>query len=313
MASESGRKTVNPPIEIKVGFIGLGDMGSGMATNIARGGVSIKVRDLRPEAMEKAIAAGANAAASLSDLVRFADSVHVCLVFEEQITALITGPDGILEHAKPGTIIVVHSTLMPSTVRRYAELARARDCHLIDAAISGGSVTAGQGTSMESDAKSLTMMVGGPEDIVRKIMPVLELVATVFHVGEVGAAEAVKLANNVMNYANRVVYLEALQIAEAFGVTEEAFNQVVDRSTGMSYAQRYRERNDRRWKHHTFSREELPYRFTKDLRYALQMALDEKIQLPMTGLCAQVAPDSFRRRWARIEAKVKAAEKSGRS
>ena len=301
---EVAQVTAGRPDDLKVGFIGLGDMGSGMATNIAKGGVPIQVRDLRPEALEKAVAAGATPSKSLADLVDFADSIHVCLVFEEQITALVTGPDGILAHATPGKILVIHSTLMPSTVRGYAEHAATRGVHVIDAAISGGSVTSSAGTAMESSSNTLTMMVGGSDDVVRRMMPVLELMATVFHVGELGAGEAVKLANNVMNYANRTVYLEALQMAEAFGVTEDAFNKVVDRSTGMSYAQRYRERNDRRWKHHTYSREELPYRFTKDLRYALQVGLDEKLSLPMTGLCAQVAPDAFRRRWARIEAQV---------
>ncbi|MGE0797575.1 MAG: NAD(P)-dependent oxidoreductase [Lautropia sp.] len=290
--------------DLPLGFVGLGDMGSGMATNLAKAcGDRLMVHDLRPQALRSPVAAGALAAPGFPALVRHAEHIHVCLVYEEQIIELLTGPDGLLEHGRAGQLVVLHSTMLPTTVLRLAQALQARGIDVIDAPVSGGDLQAATGTAMQSSASSLTIMVGGSDAAVARAMPFLRTMGTVFHVGPLGAGEATKLANSVMNFCNRIAYLEGLQIAEAYGVDEGLLNEVVSRSTGASYAQKHRERNDRRWKHHTFSAEELPYRYSKDLRFAAQLGLDRLLSIPVTALCAQIAPDVYAKRWARMKAK----------
>jgi 3-hydroxyisobutyrate dehydrogenase-like beta-hydroxyacid dehydrogenase len=279
-----------------------------MATNLARAGYAIMVFDLRAEAFTAPVAEGAIAATSLKELVEFADVIHLSLVYETG--QVLTGEDGVFTHSRPGQTVVIHSTAQPNVVIDLAEKAKAFGIEVIDAPVSGGSL-AEKDTAMNSSAETLTMMVGASEQGFERVRPFLETMATVFRVGEVGAGEATKLANGLMNTCNRLVYLEGLQLAEAFGVDEESFNEVVTRSTGMSYAQVNRDRNDRRWKHHTFTADELPIRYTKDIRYAVQMGLDKLLNLPIAFLGSQIAPDVYSRRWKRMEAEAKAAEKAG--
>jgi 3-hydroxyisobutyrate dehydrogenase-like beta-hydroxyacid dehydrogenase len=286
----------------RLAFIGLGDMGRGMAVNLAKAGHPLKVLDLRPEAMVDAVAAGATAAKDLKEIVDFADIIHLCLVYDEQILKIITGDEGIIALGRPGQIVVIHSTVLPSAVEQCTRAARAAGMDVLDAAVSGG--------APRSIAGTLTIMVGGTDETFERCKLGLDAMGTSFHVGDVGTGQAMKLTNNVMGICNRLIYLEALQIAEAYGISEEMMNEIISDSSGMSYAQVHHRRTDLRNENHTLAGStEFPYRLSKDLRYAAQVGLDRLLPLPITALAAQIAPDSYARRWARVaEERVKDKE-----
>jgi 3-hydroxyisobutyrate dehydrogenase len=238
-------------------------------------------------------AIGARPAESVAELVGAVDLVHICVAYAEQVEDLVTGADGVLAASRPGQVVVVHSTVPPVVVRRCAEAAAERGVDLLDAPVSGARKGAESGT--------LTLMVGGDAAVLVRCLPVLETMASrVVRVGPVGAGQATKLANNIMSQGNRLLYLEALSLAEAYGVSEDALNDVVSTSTGASWAQTNIEFLDQHGVLHTDAgTPEHPYRFAKDLRYAAEIAESEGLDMPLTVMSAEVAPEAFRRRWAR--------------
>ena len=222
----------------RIGYIGLGDIGSGMAANLTkRSGLKVMVYDLRPEALVGAVEFGAMAGKSLPEVAAFADVIHLCLVYDQQIADAIMGPDGLLAHSRPGQVIVVHSTIFPSTVQRCADAARAKGVEVLDVPVTGEGRTA-------AAAGQLNLLVGGEKVTVERYRKVLETMGTVYHLGDVGAGQAMKLTNNVMFHCNRLVYLEALRIAAAFGINEATVDEIVSKGTGMSYAQVHHARPD---------------------------------------------------------------------
>jgi 3-hydroxyisobutyrate dehydrogenase len=289
---EVQRDLPDPSIRPRLGYVGLGDIGRGMATNLAQAGYELKVFDIRPDAMAPALAAGASAAESLADIIDFADIIHVCVVYDEQVDSLINSSNGILERGRPGQLVVVHSTILPETVRRCAEAARQRGIDVLDAPISGARTGAMNGT--------LTIMVGGSRAAFDRAYPVLAAMGrTIVWIGPSGCGEAAKLANNIMSQGNRLVYLEALRLAESYGVSEEALNEVVNVSTGMSWAQtNISFLDDHGIKHTSAGAPDHPDRFAKDLRYAADIASKKGLQMPLTELSARIAPAEFRDRWA---------------
>jgi len=128
-------------------------------------------------------------------------------------------------------------------------------------------------------------------------------------VGEVGAGEAMKLTNAAMAHCSRLVYIEALQIAEAYGISEKTVNDVVTTSTGMSFSQKNHDRPDNHIKNHTLRHSpEMPSRFSKDLRYATSVGLKKLLSTPIIALGSQLAPDVYAKRWQRILDQSSAAE-----
>jgi len=200
----------------RLGFVGLGDMGRGMGINLAKAKFPLKVYDLRPEAMVEPVDAGAIAAKNVREIIEFADIIHLCLVYDEQILNIVLGEDGIIARGRPGQIIVIHSTVLPAVVEQCAQAARAVGMDVLDAAVSGG--------SPRSLAGTLTIMVGGTDDAFERCKPGLDAMGTSFHVGDVGTGQAMKLTNNVMGICNRLIYLEALKIAEAYDIDEKTMN-----------------------------------------------------------------------------------------
>jgi 3-hydroxyisobutyrate dehydrogenase-like beta-hydroxyacid dehydrogenase len=137
----------------RVGFIGLGRMGTPMAVNLVRAGFDLIVYDAREETMRELTAAGARAAASPQEAALDSEIVCVCVVDDGQVENVVTGPRGILENARPETVIAIHSTISPETARRLGAAAAKKGVRVIDAPISGGEAGARQ--------KSLCYMVGG--------------------------------------------------------------------------------------------------------------------------------------------------------
>jgi len=140
---------------LRVGFVGLGDQGGPMARRIADAGFSTTVWARRPATLHPFASTPATIAASPADLGRTSDLVGVCVVNDDDVRAVLLGPDGVLAGMGPGSIIAIHSTVHPQTCREVADAARATGVSVIDAPVSGGGQVAAAG--------QLLVLVGGEE------------------------------------------------------------------------------------------------------------------------------------------------------
>lgn len=174
----------------KIGCIGLGNMGKPMAVNIAKAGFDLTVYDIRPEPLEELKRLGAKGARSPAEVGERCDIIELVVVNDAQVEDVTLGEGGVLAGAKPGSILVIHSTVHPHTCQQVAEQAKAKGVGVVDAAVSGGEEGSRAGT--------LTIMVGGGARLLEECRPVFEVVGqNIFHLGDVGMGEAGKLANHL--------------------------------------------------------------------------------------------------------------------
>lgn len=285
----------------RVGFIGLGNMGGPMAANIAKAGFDLTVYDLREEAIAEIETLGGRRAASVAALTASVDILCICVLYDTQLRDLYFGPDGIIAAARPGLVTVIHSTVMPATVLEIEARAKEVGVATVDAPVSG----ARDG----SRAGALTLMVGADAAAFERVRPVLEVVGSnIFHVGEVGAGQIVKLGNNLMALTNSLVAMEAVRLVGAYGVKAEDLFRVAAVSSGASRAIERWDVYDRYGVEHTLAgTEELPYRLAKDLRYAVVAATERRTTLPIVSLCSQLLPQMFIDRWAERETREAAS------
>lgn len=195
---------------LRVGYIGLGLMGKSIARNILKAGFPLVVHNRSQGAVEELVSEGARAAASPAQVAEQVDVVFTNLPDTPDVEAVAMGAGGILEAARPGLIFVDNSTIKPATARRIAEALGEKGMLCLDAPVSGGDVGARQGT--------LAIMVGGPAEALAKVMPVLQAMGkTVTHVGEAGAGQIAKAANQIMVAAQMVAMGELLIFARKAG------------------------------------------------------------------------------------------------
>ena len=204
----------------RVGFVGLGTMGSPMAVNLVRAGHEVVGWNRSPERAGPLVDAGGTAAGSLQEAVRDADVVCLMVTDTPDVTEVLLGEDGVLATVEPGTVVVDFSTIRPDVTLELAAQAREAGVRLLDAPVSGGQVGAQRGL--------LSVMVGGDEDVVAEVRPLLEAVGrTVVHVGPSGAGQTVKAANQLLVAAHLQALSEAVAFLTAYGVDLEAALQVL--------------------------------------------------------------------------------------
>ncbi len=210
------------PSSPTVGVIGLGDIGSGVATGLARAGVDLVVCDIRPESTAP-FADTVRVASDPAELGRLVDVVVVAVVTDEQVLAVLDGAGGALSGARSGSTVVIVSTVAPSTVTRVADLAGARGVSVADCGVSGGPSSAAEG--------ALIAMVGGDDEVVERIRPVLDAFSSlVVRMGPLGAGLQAKLARNLVQYASWLAAYEAQVLAEAAGIELAKLAQVIKAS-----------------------------------------------------------------------------------
>jgi len=203
---------------LKVGYIGLGLMGKSIARNILKGGFPLLVHNRSHGAVDELVAEGAAKADSPAEVAAQVDVVFTNLPDTPDVEKVVLGERGILEGAHPGLIFVDNSTIKPATARMLAERLQAKGALALDAPVSGGDIGARNGT--------LTIMVGGPAGAVEKVMPVFQSMGkTVTHVGESGAGQVAKAANQIMVAAQMAAMGELLIFARKAGVSPQ---KVVD-------------------------------------------------------------------------------------
>jgi 3-hydroxyisobutyrate dehydrogenase-like beta-hydroxyacid dehydrogenase len=208
----------------KLGYIGLGNMGAPMAKRLVDWPGGVIVYDVRAEAMTPLAEAGASLADSVAD-VAAADIISVTVLDDAQVRQVV---GELAAHAKPGTVIAIHSTISDTTAVELAGALKQQGIHIVDAPVSGGGGAAEKG--------ELATMVGAEREVYERIKPAFKQWASlVIHAGEPGAGTRMKLARNMLTFTSYAAACEAMKLAEAAGLDLQALGRVVrhtDKLTG---------------------------------------------------------------------------------
>lgn len=214
---------------MKLGFIGVGNMGGPMCRNLVKGDHQVMICDLNKDVKAPILAMGATEASTAKEVAAESEVVFTSLPGPKEITAVVLGSDGIAEGAHKETIYVDLSTNSPSVARELAADLKQRGIPMLDAPVSGGTVGAEAGT--------VAVMVGGEKEIFDKVKPLFEIIgANVYHVGDHGAGCTVKLINNMLSFINLYAANEGFMLGVKAGVDPEMLLEVVRNSSGNSSA-----------------------------------------------------------------------------
>ena len=214
---------------LSVGFIGVGNMGNPMAGNVLKAGFPMTVFDVNPKAMQNLVDAGARRAASAREVVEQSEIVLTSLPASPDVESMYLDAGGLVERAKPGTILIDLSSVLPSTPRKIEPRAKERGVHFLEAPVSGGVSGA--------RAATLAIMVGGDAAPLDRARPVLLAIGpNIFRVGPVGAGNTVKAINNMMACVNGLAMMEGLALGVKAGLDPMTVYEVVKASSGGSKA-----------------------------------------------------------------------------
>jgi 3-hydroxyisobutyrate dehydrogenase len=215
---------------MKIGFIGLGNMGAPMAGNLLKAGHRLVVFDVVPAVGERLAAQGAQVAESPQALAQSdVELVITMLPSSAHARSVYLGDDGLLDAAAPGVLLVDCSTIDPHTTRDIAAAAAKRSLVVIDAPVSGGTAGAAAGT--------LTFMVGGDAADVERARPVLGAMGrNVVHCGPVGNGEVAKLCNNLLLAISMIGVSEAMSLGVALGIDAQVLAGIINTSTGRCWS-----------------------------------------------------------------------------
>lgn len=211
----------------KVAFIGLGNMGGGMAANLVKAGHAVTAFDLSEDALARAEARGATRAASAAAAMQDADAVVTMLPAGKHVRAVYT--DSVLGQAPQGAILMDCSTIDVASARAVIAEAAAAGYEMVDAPVSGGIAAAEAGT--------LTFMAGGTDAAFAHARPFLEAMGkAVIHAGEAGAGQAAKICNNMLLGATMVATCEAFAMAQKLGLDLQTFYDISSKASGQSWS-----------------------------------------------------------------------------
>lgn len=214
---------------MRVGFIGLGNMGGPMAANLVKAGHEVKVFDMSGAAVEKAVAAGARGGASAVDAAKEAEIVITMLPAGQHVRQVYLGDSGLLATVQQGTLLIDCSTIDVGTAREVHAAARLARAAFLDAPVSGGVGGAAAGT--------LTFMVGGEDQAFARAKPVLEKMGkNIFHAGGGGNGQAAKICNNMLLGISMIGTCEAFVLAEKLGLAHEMLYKISSTASGQCWS-----------------------------------------------------------------------------
>jgi 3-hydroxyisobutyrate dehydrogenase len=217
----------------KVGVIGLGQMGRGIAANLDRGGMLHAAFDTDPEAFARAKLSSNAAQMPLSEIGASCDAVLFVVPASPQIASCLTAPDGLLFGAHDGQILVDLTTSYPADTSKLTTLAAAAGRAYLDCGMTGGAAGA--------DAGTLTLMVGGETDVVERARPVLERIASrIIHVGPSGAGHTLKLIHNMVLHTVFLATCEGCRLAELAGIDLKSAIDVFNAGNARSFVTEFR-------------------------------------------------------------------------
>jgi len=212
---------------MKIAFIGLGNMGGGMAANLVKAGHEVHAFDLSPEALARAQESGCAAFTKVGEAVQGVDAVVTMLPNGGIVRSVYT--DEVIGKAPTGALFIDCSTIDLETARAVAALAHEAGYEMVDAPVSGGIAAANGGT--------LTFMVGGSDAVFERARAVLEPMAkAVIHAGEIGAGQVAKMCNNMLLAIHMIGTCEALALAEKAGLDPQKFYEISSKSTGYCWS-----------------------------------------------------------------------------
>lgn len=213
--------------EATAGFIGLGAMGQPMALNIAKAGLPLVVYDIDPARFAPLVELGARVASSPADVARQASVVMSMVDTVPQNEAVFFGPDGAAAAAREGDVAVIMSTMEPADARSFRDRLAGCGIGMIEAPVTGFIHGAEKGT--------LHAYVGGEAAVLEKARAVLEpMTEEILHVGDIGQGSVLKLVNNMLAQAGRILVVEAMVMAKAAGLDPQMVIDEVSKSSGNS-------------------------------------------------------------------------------
>lgn len=213
--------------ELKIGFIGLGRMGRGMALNLCRKGFNLIVYDINPKAMHDLVSAGALGGKDIADASRDADVVITMLPNSAIVLDAIAGPHGVLANARAVTIVMDMSTVAPEVSDHLAQAASAKGMSFVDAPVGRLASHADRGESL--------FMVGSLQEDFERVKPLLEAMGTtIYHCGAPGTGTRTKLVNNYLAIVSCHLNAEALTLSQKFGLSLERTLDVIHGTTATN-------------------------------------------------------------------------------
>ncbi len=262
----------------RIGFIGLGIMGQGMAANLLKAGFALTVWNRTVTRMQDLVAQGAHAGASPADVAARSDIIVICVSDTPDVQGVILGEHGVVHGARSGALVIDCSTISPQATREMAAALSEKGVFMLDAPVSGGSEGAAKGT--------LSIMVGGESEQFDRALPIFQAMGkTITHVGGHGAGQTVKLVNQVLVVGNAIAMCEALMFAQAGGVDlQKTYNAISQGAAGSwMFTNRAPQIMARDWRPgFTIDLQQ------KDLRLVLEAADELGVPIPVTSLVFQL-------------------------
>ena len=211
----------------RIAFIGLGNMGGGMAANLAKAGHDVRAFDLSAAALARAKQAGCIPVECAAAAACDAEAIITMLPAGQQVESVYT--ESLFGNASANTLLIDCSTIDIATARRVADAAAARGFAAVDAPVSGGIAAANEGT--------LTFMVGGSKDAFERARPLLIAMGkAVIHAGGNGAGQAAKICNNMLLGASMVATCETFLLAQKLGLDPQIFYDIASKASGQNWS-----------------------------------------------------------------------------
>ena len=280
-----------------VGFIGIGNMGSGMSRSIQRAGYPMVVYDAREDATRELLEGGARLASSPTEVAQLSDVTFTSLPGPKEVEEVAVGPEGLLAGIKEGGIYVDLSTSRPTLIREIEPKFRQRGAHVLDAPVSGGKSGAA--------SRNLAIMVGGEREVYDRIKPILDAFGDkVFYAGDIGAGSVCKLVHNMIGHGVRQAVAEGLTLGVKAGVEPRALWECVRRGAlgrmgplheGIAMT--------------VFRGQFDPPNFAlalsyKDIALATELGREYNVPMPVANLAEQIAIQGMNRGWGERDSSV---------
>lgn len=263
----------------KIGFVGTGAMGSALLSRLKLAGGTAVAFDIAPKAMEAARAEGAETAPSAKAVAQQSTLIDVVVRTDEEVLACMLGNDGVLEGAAPGSLVLLHSTIRPTTTKKVALLAADKRVNVIDACMTAVPSAVRQG--------NLAFLVGGQKAFFQRARPhLLNMAKDAVHMGPLGCGNVTKLFKNMVTASEGLIVYEALQIAKAGGVDYKAALELMQKTKSQHILDRWETRFD-------FSDGQLTFNpgtnlYDKDLPLAAEVGKSLGAEIPVVEALAQL-------------------------
>ena len=272
---------------MRTGFVGLGYIGKPMALTLPAGGHETVVFDIASAPVQELVGGGAKAAASPAEVAAASDVVGICVQTDAQVRAVIQDEDGLLAGAKPGLVIAIHSTILPSTAQAMSELAAKQGVEVVDACVSGNTRAADP---------MFKLYVGGEADQVERIRPYLTAIAAdrVIHAGPLGSGCKAKICLNLVTYLQWLAAFEGSALAKGTGLGIDMFEkvgrsngQITDMMVAYLGAHKLPEAALKSEAYQHYVQTQM-HNAEKDLACALDLAREAGVALPGVALVSQL-------------------------